>query len=351
MSQNAHILHQLLIDNVEIPLALLDPQWRLVLVNTASRRILEQLGIQDYEGQSLGQLRRNTSAPITIPPLERALYEPFEVNLGEVGKYWVRITQLKSSTGALEYYIISAQDLTAERELYTVRSELLHVISHDVGNIVSLALGYAELMLDSQFTPDEEWLYHRRIYDALHRGKLLVRDVVELEHAKTQGHEIRKVFLLEEAMQQVIRGVMGLVELRYQQLDYQLNNTPIRLLGNMALIKQAIENVLSNAIKYTPDNGLITIRVFTEGNQAVVEIEDSGIGIPQAALEKLGERFYRVENESTRGIQGTGLGLHLVMSVLKRHQGKLEVQSQEGVGSLFRMTLPLYLAINSESAA
>lgn len=342
MNPEPLLQHQILIDHVEMPMGLFDTHWRLLLVNKAGRAILHRLGVTQYVGQTFTQIASQLEFPLPFPPMQEAIQEPFELDLGELGQYLVRVTPALDEAQQVTNYAITAQNLTKERELYNTRRDLLHVISHDVGNIISLALGYAELMLEVQLSPQDEWLYRRRVYDALHRGKLLVRDVVELEHSKTSGQEIRKVFLLEEALQQVVHGMMGLVELRYQKLEYQQQDTALQLMGNMALVKQAIENIVSNAIKYTPDHGLITVQSFVDGQYAVIEIQDTGIGIPKAALTNLGQRFFRVESEATRGIQGTGLGLHLAMSVIHRHNGLLEIESEEGQGSLFRLRFPLY---------
>ena len=106
-------------------------------------------------------------------------------------------------------------------------------------------------------------------------------------------------------------------------------------------------NLLDNAIKYTPEGGRIHIRVLADGRHAIVEVEDSGIGIPANALPKIFSRFYRADSVRKPEFTGVGLGLSIVESIAHAHGGKVEVESSEGKGSIFKIILPLVLTRNS----
>jgi heavy metal sensor kinase len=111
--------------------------------------------------------------------------------------------------------------------------------------------------------------------------------------------------------------------------------------GDRARLKQVVVNLLDNAIKYTPDGGAITLTVSAVGGQALLEVADNGIGIPQEALQRVFERFFRVDKARSRELGGAGLGLSIVRSICTAHQGKVEVTSVPGRGSHFRVELPL----------
>src|SRR5262249_42425872 len=111
--------------------------------------------------------------------------------------------------------------------------------------------------------------------------------------------------------------------------------------GDCARIKQVLVNLLDNAIKYTPEGGAVSARARAEDHQAVLLVEDNGLGIPGEALPYVFERFYRVDKARSRRMGGTGLGLAIVKSIVTAHGGQVTVESDEGKGSRFRVTLPL----------
>lgn len=115
----------------------------------------------------------------------------------------------------------------------------------------------------------------------------------------------------------------------------------IKVKGNTARLKQVVVNLLDNAIKYTPEGGNISIAIYTAPHKAVLEVSDTGIGIPAEALPHVFERFYRADKVRSREQGGAGLGLSIVRSICQSHGGSIEVTSTENKGSTFRMTLPL----------
>ncbi len=111
--------------------------------------------------------------------------------------------------------------------------------------------------------------------------------------------------------------------------------------GDRSRLKQVMVNLLDNAIKYTPSGGTVTLKVFTQEDKAVTEVQDNGIGIPPEAVPRVFDRFFRVDKARSRELGGAGLGLAIVKSICVAHGGRVEVQSEEGTGSRFTVSLPL----------
>ncbi len=128
---------------------------------------------------------------------------------------------------------------------------------------------------------------------------------------------------------------------KHLNLTYTLPTASILVLGDADLLRQAVVNLLDNACKYTFPGGQVELRLFTQSNWAVVEVADNGIGIPEADLPHIFERFYRVDKKRTRKTGGYGLGLSIVQQVLSAHGGHLSVKSTVEKGSTFRIVLPL----------
>jgi signal transduction histidine kinase len=117
---------------------------------------------------------------------------------------------------------------------------------------------------------------------------------------------------------------------------------PVR--GDQDRLGQAIDNLVSNAIKFTPDGGSVTVRLARDDDRAVIEVSDNGIGISDVDMQRLFERFFRTQRATAAAIPGVGLGLTIAQAIVHGHEGRLSVQSSEGEGTTFRIDLPLHLA-------
>ncbi len=128
-----------------------------------------------------------------------------------------------------------------------------------------------------------------------------------------------------------------------QHLDFKsdLPFEPILVKAEPDLLRQAVGNLIGNACKYTPAGGKVELRVFTSSHQAIIQVEDNGIGIPNEDLPHIFERFYRVDKERVRETGGFGLGLAIAQQIIAAHGGHLSVQSEVGQGSIFQISLPL----------
>jgi signal transduction histidine kinase len=111
--------------------------------------------------------------------------------------------------------------------------------------------------------------------------------------------------------------------------------------GDRERLSQLVGNLVSNALKFTPAGGHVTVRTFVDGSHAVIEVEDDGIGIPEAEQDRLFQRFFRSTTATEQAIPGTGLGLVISRAIAEAHGGTIDVRSEEGAGACFRVELPL----------
>jgi two-component system phosphate regulon sensor histidine kinase PhoR len=132
-------------------------------------------------------------------------------------------------------------------------------------------------------------------------------------------------------------------EAERKHIDLVLSATAIpRLAVDPTRIAQLLGNLLSNAVKFTPDGGKVEVKLGTEGDQAMLTVADTGIGIPAADRERIFERFFRTAIAKRQAIQGTGLGLTITQAIVAAHNGTIAVESDEGHGSTFTVGLPLW---------
>lgn len=233
------------------------------------------------------------------------------------------------------------------RALEQLKTDMIRVASHDLKNPLGVLVGYLTLIEYDLSSFSEK---HRSYIEAMSRStqrmQKLVEDILSLERieqmASSQGQEI---FDLREQVQQAITDYIHQARGKSQEILTEIEvkgDTPLR--GDSAQIYEALSNLISNAIKYTPEGGCITVRLLQEGSSPILrfEVQDTGYGIPEEQQAKLFQPFFRAHSEETARIEGTGLGLHLVKNIVERHQGRMIFRSVYQQGSTFGFFLPLY---------
>jgi len=224
--------------------------------------------------------------------------------------------------------------------LNSAKSDFVSIVSHEFRTPLTGIQGFSELMRDEDLTVAEMKEYAGDINkDALRLNRMITEmlDLDRMESGRMTLHPERTDInaIIEEAA-----GRLGPNSPRH---PIQLDLDPVLPLVDIDKdkVNQVLLNLLSNAVKYSPGGGRITVRTRLEGEMVHVFVRDSGMGIPADSLEKVFERFSRLESGATRYIQGTGLGLPISRQIIEMHGGKAWVESTVGTGSVFQFTLPL----------
>ncbi|MBI4553264.1 MAG: PAS domain S-box protein [Candidatus Latescibacteria bacterium] len=232
-------------------------------------------------------------------------------------------------------------DITDLRRLERVRRDFVANVSHELRTPLTSIKGYAETLLDGAL---DDATAARRFLEAIqkHANRLqaLVEDLLQLSRLESGRTEVN---LLPCDLGALARRVVESLDDRMsrKRLSVQVE-TPDSLspaLADEALMEQVFFNLLDNAIKYTPDGGRITVRVYAQPTDVHVEVTDTGIGIPAEALPRIFERFYRVDRARSRELGGTGLGLSIVKHIVEVHGGRVWAESEMGRGSTFHLAL------------
>jgi PAS domain S-box-containing protein len=239
-------------------------------------------------------------------------------------------------------WVVVMQDITPLKELDRLRTEWVAAVSHDLKNpIQMIQLGATLLEMDGPLNE----VQHQRV-NIIQRGaeqlRSLVVDVLDLARLEA-GPSLNLAELnVEELIKKSLSEVEHLAMKKQQQITSHISTSLPSIYGDNVLLQRALSNLLLNAIKYTPNEGKITVEASTSGEHMRFEVSDNGKGIPASSLPYLFDRFYRVPNTEA---EGTGLGLSIVKSIVEKHSGAIEVASIEGQGSTFAITLPIGHAI------
>ncbi|MBI5961020.1 MAG: HAMP domain-containing histidine kinase, partial [Chloroflexi bacterium] len=228
-------------------------------------------------------------------------------------------------------------------ELEKLKSEMIRMASHDLRNPLNNIMGYVELMAMSidaiGMTPDQE-----QYVDNLRRSsqamRQLLEDLLTLERIESERQSEWQLFDLSGLVLEVVEAQQSSADLKRQTLIFTrlLDTPPVR--GSVTQLRQAIANLVGNAVKYTPEEGRIEVTCEFNNNQLKFAVRDNGYGISPERQVRIFERFYRAREPGTDHIGGTGLGLSLVKTVIERHGGQVWFNSETGIGSVFGFWLP-----------
>ena len=228
-------------------------------------------------------------------------------------------------------------------EVDHVKQELVSNVSHELRTPITSIAGYAELLRDGSLGE-----LNRLQLDAVHRidrnsGRLglIVEDLLTLSRAESGSLDLAHE---ELDLRLVAGGAFELLEelLRVNELESRLvlPEEPVRVVGDFHALERAVVNLMGNAIKFTPAGGRAMLTVRVEESWAYLEVEDTGMGIPEEDLKHLFRRFFRSSVATHHAIQGTGLGLSIVHSIITQHDGTVSVSSSRGVGTTMTVRLP-----------
>jgi two-component system sensor histidine kinase SenX3 len=240
-----------------------------------------------------------------------------------------------TSTGA----VITVEDITERWRLDQVRTDFVANVSHELKTPVGAISVLAETLEGE--TEDElvKTLVRRMVMES-HRMASTIDDLLELSRIELGGEMDVSPVDINEVVRDAIERSQPLANKRHVSVQCSPAEGNSTIMGDRFQILSAVGNLVENAIKYSEDNAEVKVQITTSDSQVVIEVIDHGVGIPVASLDRIFERFYRVDRARSRDTGGTGLGLSIVRHVVTNHGGEVNVRSREGEGSTFSLTLP-----------
>ncbi|TCI23602.1 ATP-binding protein [Exiguobacterium sp. SL-9] len=264
----------------------------------------------------------------------------FSIRKGEMNlqMYAERIVVGGLSKGTLLVF----RDITSETEAERLKSEFISTISHELRTPLSSIYGFTELMVKKQLPNEKQAKYLQTIHAETERLTHLVNDFLDVQRMEA-GSQMYDREQLD--IEPIVRDMMTFYEassLKHQFEVIATDDRPYELFADCQKFKQLMSNLLSNAVKYSPRGGKITVELGHHDQSVSIKVKDQGIGIPSDALDRLFDKFYRVDNSDSREIGGTGLGLPICQEIVRGHAGQIHVESVQHQGSTFTVVIPSY---------
>jgi two-component system phosphate regulon sensor histidine kinase PhoR len=236
--------------------------------------------------------------------------------------------------------ILVVSDITELRRLEQVRKEFVANASHELKTPLASIRACAETLLDGAWEEDAPRQHFlTTIEEQSERLDKIVRDMLALTRAESDVRPALTQLDLQPVVDLCVQRQAAAAARKSVKVEVQPPPTPVVVLADDEALQQIIDNLLDNAIKYNNDGGTAVVRWRTEGDAAVLDVEDTGIGIPTGQLQRVFERFYRVDKARSREVGGTGLGLSIVRHMVQSLGGNISVQSRLGKGSTFTVRL------------
>jgi two-component system phosphate regulon sensor histidine kinase PhoR len=264
-------------------------------------------------------------------PSDGALVQDLETNR------WLAFNVVR--TGTAERQLLMVRDVSEEQQLQSMRKDFVANASHELRSPLTVISGYLDALADDE-NLDPTWntpvLEMRRQAE---RMRTIIKDLLELSKLESGEHT-------QEEHPVDMGGMLALLRKEVMALDQHPRNVRLQLESDALLkgveseLHSIASNLISNAVKYTPPEGEIELRWWIDDAGAHLSVRDTGVGIAEEHIPRLTERFYRVDPGRARSMGGSGLGLAIVKHALQRHDGTLEVESREGVGSTFTCHFP-----------
>lgn len=333
-----------ILSNLVSGVVLIDDKGKVDLTNHATERFLSK-----HTSKIEGKEYTYVFGPLGIDHLIESVIEDNVKQHDEAHIYFpeerildVHIAPYYSQGWRQRGAIIVLHDITAIRKLEKMRSEFVANVSHELKTPITSVKGFAETLLSGD-VPDEETAkqFLQIIYDESERLNRLITDLLELSKIEKQAMPLKITEVnVNEVIEKSTQTISKFARDKNLTLHLPDSEHPVFVEADVERLGQIVLNLVANAVNYTSDNGDIYIDAEERSSKVVISVKDTGMGIPEEALDRLFERFYRVDKARSRHSGGTGLGLAIVKHLVESHDGKIYVNSQEGIGTTFTVELP-----------
>ncbi|MFL6185586.1 MAG: sensor histidine kinase [Actinomycetes bacterium] len=329
-----------IVDALDDGVLLLDGAGRLLVANPAAR---SWFGLPDDLRPGLPAQR-----VLGVPQVSTLAEQAAEARAPVVGNLTVVFPEPRTLTmrafpladrGPTGRIVVTLTDITQRRRLEVLRRDFVANASHELRTPVAAVRALAETLLTAlPDDPEAGRQFAERIAREAERLDVLARDLLDLSRVERGTLDVEPVDLVGLA-KEVVGGYEDLATERRVRLRSELQQVSMR--GDRAQLGLLLSNLLDNALRHTPAKGTVCVRLDAAESRALLQVADTGEGIPASELPRVFERFYRVDKARARQTGGTGLGLAIVRHVAEAHGGTVRVDSELGRGSTFTVALPV----------
>jgi PAS domain S-box-containing protein len=330
-------LHKLeaIIANIQDGVIVMDRNKNIMIVNRSIRDIFN-LGNKELIDRPLAEAIANVDLRALLARASDGPLKYHEINFDDGRVFNAQYTPIPKIGAA-----VTMQDISYLKELDRLKSDFIHTVSHDLRSPLTAILGYTELVERTGPLNPNQQEFLRRLQGSIQHITTLVNDLLDLGRLEAGFDTRREHVQLENVLKYSLDMFDAQVKKKNIKLFVDVADDLKPLRANPIRIRQMLDNLIGNAIKYTLREGSVRVSMSMQGDQIILKVEDTGLGIPAEEQGRVFEKFYRATN-TVEGVEGTGLGLAIVKSIVDSHQGRVWVESTVGKGSSFTVLLPAH---------
>ncbi|MGA1870123.1 MAG: ATP-binding protein [bacterium] len=342
---------RVVLDNLKIGLVLIDSTGKVIMFNKRANHFLK-MDLQEYidkpweevledqdpalvnlfnEFCQKGSIYGHDSVEIESPHIDAATVLCHDC--------FYLLDERDKSLGVL--WTIS--DITSLKQAELSRHEFVNHVAHELKTPLNTLRSYSEMLLDNEVENEESKKeFFNSINEEAIRLSRLINNLLNITKIEIPNPKVSKTLIkMDKLLMDCYKAVQPQALNKQIHFLYDIPDKIPNMLLDKDLIEVAILNLLTNAIKYTPNNGKVMLKVLLEENSVLIRVTDNGMGIADSEIDYIFDKFFRSSRDEIRTESGTGLGLSLAMSIVKLHNGDIKAESKVGKGSSFTMTLPI----------
>lgn len=322
----------------------IDIDANILLINEEAKKIIKSTPGQLVEGHNINSIiKEERILKEIVKFLGSKQNERSEITISDGTVYKIKLdpVYLQNTDSVMIGSIVNIEDITEKVKLENMRSDFVANVSHELKTPLTSISGFVEtLRINEDIDPKTRNRFLAIIESESDRLKRLIDDILLLSFIENKD----SIPIEDVKVYDVFRDVYDMTSYTYKNKDidinYSFNDENTCILSNRDYIKQIFLNLIDNAIKYTPEGGKVNVEVLSSNIDIVIKVRDTGVGIPKEDVERIFERFYRVDKARSRDVGGTGLGLAIIKHIIKYLNGSIQVNSELGKGSEFIVTIP-----------
>jgi two-component system phosphate regulon sensor histidine kinase PhoR len=335
-----------------------DQEQRILHINEAASKLLGVNSLESTGKPIWEEVRNNEITQALDEAMRTRSFVKSQIDLNSAkslnnGRAVIDIyaASLSDDLGKPIGAVVVLHDISELKSLERIRTDFVANASHELKTPITAIRGLSESVIDDENIDRETILqFFNRIHSQSIRLSQLVGDLMALSRLEVDLEEKQfSLINMKSLLKNSVKSAKVAIEQKNQELLVNIAEDNIYVSGDRQNLSQLIDNLIDNAIKYTPENGVITINLRAVGTEMLLSVSDTGIGISPQYQQRIFERFYRVDKARSRSLGGTGLGLSIVKNIAEKHLGDIQLLSQQGRGSTFSYRMPLASSIKSDS--
>ncbi len=339
-----HLQLKSILKSISHGILAIDINGNILLINDEAKKIIKSDKNQIVEGKNINFVIKEQRILKEINKFKGSnKNEISNIVMDDETVYNIKVDPiyLQNTVNVIIGSIINIEDITEKVKLENMRSDFVANVSHELKTPLTSISGFVEtLRLNENIDNSTRNRFLEIIESESDRLKRLIDDILLLSSIENTESRVLEKINLYETFNAVKDMLSYIAESKDIDFKYEFLETSLYVNSNRDYIKQIFLNLIENAIKYTPSNGQVRVIVASNEKDIIIEVKDNGIGIPKEDINRIFERFYRVDKARSRDVGGTGLGLDITKHIIKSLNGKIEVKSELNKGSEFIVTIP-----------